>query len=184
MRARVRFLDQRCPATSPVNEEYASVERVLFRRSAALTLRRQLQPTGRWIGGLLFGHPQGGALHVKHLSTLGCPAWYSAAEREVLSPDVRYVLGWSDALEAVYGGRIDWVGHWVAAPNSLLPDVREDFAWLDRSLKIGLLDTQHVLVLTGWTRDGELMGRAYRLDSDTYARVDCSVLDLPRPHSE
>lgn len=162
------------------DEEAAPLEGVRILGEARTFLRRQLDMPGRLRGGLLFGARIGRDLHVETASGMGLPAWYPEPGLGVLEVDQRYVMGWSDCLEGLFGGRLDWVGNWLAFEDNRLPGVREDLRWLARGARLGLFDDGHPLVVLGWT-DGSLEGRAYAFDLGEPQALSCEFGNRSRP---
>ncbi|THF68071.1 hypothetical protein E7T06_18250 [Deinococcus sp. Arct2-2] len=151
-------------------------EQLQFASGARHQLRQQLCAPGRMRGGLLFGSMKEGegVLEILLASPPGFPWWYADAEKSVLTVDERYVLGWSDCVAAVHSGQVDWRGNWIAYPDSLLPDVRDDLTWLHLGASQGLFDDFHVLVVVGWEH-GRLAGRAYSIDAGDATTLECNL---------
>lgn len=185
MRARQRYLGLLPDERPTYDEDLIPFEGVAFTREARHFLRRQLSISGRLRGGLLFGAQKGKTLEVMLASSMGYPWWYADQQQTPLHLDERYILGWSDCVEALHGGRVDWVGNWLAYPNSTLDDECEDLTWLDLGTKHGLFDDRHVLVVVGWV-DGSLTGRAYRYDFGERVYLNCSLRTVlpPTVHNE
>lgn len=174
MRAQQRYLGL-LAAQPPISDEDAvPLECVSFSREARHYLQCQLYAPGRLRGGLMFGSKRGDTLDVRFVSPMGYPWWYADSTSAPLDLDERYVLGWSDCLEVLHGGEIDWVGNWLARPNSLLGDVAEDLIWLGLGAEKGLFDDRHVLVVVGWG-EGALTGRAYAHDLGEFVQISCSL---------
>lgn len=172
MRARQRYLSL-LPADSPLPDpEIGPPAQVTFAGRTQRYLRRQLAVPGRLRGGLLFGERHGEILHIVLASPLGYPWWYTDPRQAFLHPDERYLLGWSDCVEEVYGGRVDWVGNWLAYPNNTLGDIREDIRWIDLGAQHGLVDDRHLLLVVGWV-EGALTVRAYGYDLGEWVSVSC-----------
>ncbi|MDP9765569.1 hypothetical protein [Deinococcus enclensis] len=147
------------PVTA-VGEESASSSEVQLHPAARRALRRQLQAPGHLRGGLLFGQVQEDALHVTQVA----PAGYRWWQPDPLCGDERYALGWMDALAACTPGDIDWVGSWLAAPDSRPFSVAQGDRWVRRAAGMGVVDSLHPLVTVGWSEG--------RLDA-----VACRVVD-------
>lgn len=175
MRARQRYFGL-LPDRRPVSdEELVPVKRITVVRAARHSLRRQLDVPGRLRGGLLFGACRDGSLEVMLATPMGYPWWYSDPSDALLGLDERYVLGWSDCVETLHGGKVDWVGNWLAYPDSSLGDVRQDLTWLYLGAEHGLIDGRHVLLMIGWD-DGALAARAYTYDFGDWNQLACDFL--------
>ena len=153
MRALSRLLGITSTPLSPPDP--TPLQGVSFTLQARRMLSVQLHHTGRVRGGLLFGESRAGTLHVTVVTPPALPHWGGPP----LELDERYVLGWSDAMHALYRGQIDWVGNWVARADSALPTHEEELTWFEQGAASGLFDEQCVLVTAGWA-DGVLTGRA------------------------
>lgn len=81
--------------------------------------------------------------------------------------DPRYVLGWSDCIQAVHGNQLDWVGNWLAAPDSQLRELEEQLSWVRRGGRQGLFDDRHPLVVIG-LNEGMFQSRAYTFDAGNW----------------
>ncbi|WP_146009629.1 hypothetical protein [Deinococcus planocerae] len=149
-------------APTPEREGLGSV---LVLPGVSQLLRRQLTSPARARGGLLFGYQDVDTLHVFLASTAGSPGWYDRTRREVLAVDPRFALGWSEALFGLWGGRVDWVGNWVAHKDGQIRSEERDHRWFRRGQKLGLFDDRGVLLIPGW-HEGVFECRAYSQDSD------------------
>lgn len=134
-------------------------------------LRPYLDAPGRLTGGLLYGRPAGGVLHV-HLVAPGCYPWWRL-DSTPLDMDPHYTLGWSDCLRSVYGDTMGWVGQWLMYPDRGFPAVAVDHAWVDQGRPTRLIDHEHPLMVVGHD-DGLRTARAYRTE---FGSLD--ILPLP-----
>jgi len=172
VRAHQRYLAQLPVRRQLSDEEYAPLEHVRFESSARQRLLRHLYAPGRLRGGPLFGVKEGDTLRVQLVASSGYPWWSAEPSAIPLEPDERYTLGWSDCLEAMYDGEIDWIGNWLARADSSFGDVCEEQAWAALGVRQGLFDTRHALVVVGWS-EAALTGRAYMNDFEGLVQLDC-----------
>ncbi|MEF2280399.1 hypothetical protein V3W47_19065 [Deinococcus sp. YIM 134068] len=77
----------------------------------------------------------------------------------------RFTSGWSEALFGLWGGRVDWVGNWVAYKDGQLRTQERDHRRFRPGQKLGLFDDSGVLLIPGWS-DGAFDCRAYTQDQD------------------
>lgn len=175
MRARLRYFGELPDDRSISDEDLVPLDGVSLGKHARHSLRRQLYVPGRLRGGLLFGMYKDGILEVTLATPMGYPWWYSSPNDALLGLDERYVLGWSDCIETIHGGKVDWVGNWLAYPDSSLGDVRQDLTWLYLGAEHGLIDDRHVLLMIGWD-DGALAARAYTYDFGEWNQLVCNFL--------
>jgi hypothetical protein len=175
MRARQRYLGL-LPNERPIlDEDLVPLERVTLVSAARHSLRRQLYVPGRLRGGLLFGRCRDGTMEVMLATPMGYPWWYSNPSDALLAHDERYVLGWSDCIETIHGGTVDWVGNWLAYPDSTLGAVCQDLTWLHLGVEHGLIDDRHILLMIGWN-DGALAARAHSYDFGEWNQLACDFL--------
>lgn len=160
MRTQQRYLGLLPSQPTPTGQDAPLPAFLTFSEGARITLERHLSASGRHRGGPLYGERDGERLHVILASSGGYPWWYADFEESLLTPDERYMLGWNDCVTALYDGRVDWIGNWMAYPNSTLGDARADLAWLDLGYEHGLFDERHVLVVIGYHNDRP-MARTY-----------------------
>jgi hypothetical protein len=153
--------------------EYQPLEAVLLLPSVRKMLGQFLEVKGQWQGGALFGSSDFGTLTVQGISPLGPPAWWG----QPLTPNLPYLIGWSDSVGTQHGAEVDWTGNWIAAPDSRLPDERADLSWLRRGVDLGFFDHEHPLVVAG-INDARLALRGYTWDDDEPVQLRCTV-DLP-----
>ena len=163
------FLGRSSPPAPSTEDELVPTHAVTFTDPSRRQLRDLLDVRGHWQGGALFGALQGGTLTVRTITPLGPPAWSG----QPLTPNMPYLLGWSDSLTSQYGDTTDWYGHWIAAPDGRLPDDRSDLTWLHLGAQQGFFDEFHVLVIVGIV-EGYLTGRAYSWEEHGPQQVDCS----------
>lgn len=147
------------PAPAPLTEREALTQ-VHLVPAVVKELRRQLYSPARARGGLLFGFQENETLHVVLASSAGAPDWYGGAGREILDVDARFALGWSEALFGLLGGRVDWVGNWIAYADGQLRSERRDLRRFKRGHRLGIFDDRTALVVVGW-EDEALGYRAY-----------------------
>lgn len=114
-------------------------------------------------GGLLFGHQKGETLHIILATTLGRSTWYDESSRVVLGVDDRFALGWSEALQAVLGSSVDWIGNWFMYSDGRMHSERKDQRYFRSGQRLGLFDERHTLLVVG-CEDSHLACRAYRRD--------------------
>jgi hypothetical protein len=167
MRAQHRvFWTPSVPPTSSSEEREALNGAQIF-RPVIQTLRQQLYSPARVRGGLLFGFQVGDQLQVVLASSAGSSGWYRQPRRAVLEVDERFTLGWSEAVLSLFGGQIDWIGNWIAYPDSQLHSERRDLKWFKRGWRTGLFDDRSVLLVVGWN-ESVLDVQTYHLSSDGF----------------
>jgi len=152
-------------------EDTPEVRTVTFTPMARRLLQRQLFISGRLRGGLLYGCRIGAELEIRLVSSLG-PYWWLNPLRGPLELDPGYVLGCTDVLEAMEGGRVDWVGQWIAQADSQLPGLPDTLKWLNQAGRSGLVDSLQPLVVAGWD-NGLLTGRAYAYEEGEAVEWAC-----------
>lgn len=174
MRAHRRYLGPDFKEQQKSGHDLALVKTVAFGISARMYLMRQLYSPGRYRGGPLFGSQNGAVISIEYAASLGYLWRYGTGsdQEDCLETDERYLLGWSDCLELVRNGHTDWIGNWIASPNSELGDPIEDLLWFRRGHKQGLFDGSNLLVMIGWD-DGAMTGRAYRSSNGTPQQISC-----------
>jgi hypothetical protein len=172
-RATQLYLGRPAAARIRTESEYHPLEAVVLLPAVREALSRSLEVKGRWQGGALFGDTDAGSLTVRLVSPLGPPAWWG----QPLTPHLPYLIGWNDGLGAQPGPAVDWVGSWIAAPDSRLPDERADLSWLRRGADAGLFDQDHPLVVAG-VQEGYLVLRGYAWEEGEPLPLRCTV-DLP-----
>ncbi|WP_216325661.1 hypothetical protein [Deinococcus aestuarii] len=157
-RVHARFLGLLAqPVSPPVNSPLT--RSVHVHQRARATLQAQLAASGRWRGGLLFGHAEDDVLHVHFAAPQGY-AWWPTCQTP-LQVDPHYALGWADALAAASEQPVDWVGSWIMYPDSQLGGIEADLVWLHAGRTTALVDDLHLLMSVGWS-DGRLSATAYR----------------------
>lgn len=169
------------PTTSAASPEPGSPERVQLRHDVTRHLHRQLHRPARTRGGLLFGQFTAGTLSVLLASSASPPPCATSGERGEPGVDHGFALGWSEAVGALWGGQIDWVGHWAAHEDGQVGSRGRDRRLLRRGRRVGLVNDRHVLVIPGWI-DGELTFRAYVEDAGGKAcPLAVGIQNLPLP---
>ena len=167
MRAHERYLGFP-PSQEALSEEaLVPLDNLFLEEPVQRFLQRQLAVPGRWRGGLLFGQARLGTLRVVHASPPAYPSLDSGSRESPLHLDPRYVLGWSDCIQAVHGNQMDWVGNWLAAPDSQLRELEEQLNWVRRGGRRGLFDDRHPLVVIG-LNEGMFQNRGYTFDAGNW----------------
>lgn len=165
-RPQQRFLNLPGARRPRSDREAQAVSHVTFSFQAKAFLTAQLYNSGAYRGGPLFGFRSEGDLAIQ----FAAPAAYACGDpslrRQPLVLDERYVLGWSDCLETVYEGELDWVGQWLVSPDSQEAALEQDVRWLRAGLGNDLFDEEHLLVTVGWAQ-GVLSARVYGYDRQT-----------------
>lgn len=165
-RSQQRFLGLPGTRRSRSDHQAQPVEHVTLSFQVKGFLTAQLYASGTYQGGPLFGFYSQGDLAVQYAA----PAGYACGDPELrerpLALDERYVLGWSDCLEAVSPGKLEWVGHWLMYPDRQLTALEQDLAWLSAGLETDLFNEEHVLLTVGWER-GALSARALGYNRQT-----------------
>lgn len=131
------------------------IERVTFTAGAVAAIREQLEVSGVFRGGLLFGKVEDGTLRVNWVARGGYPMWTTSP----LQVDSHYALGWADALNTV-DVEADWVGHWLVYATSNMYSQFEDAMWVHTAYEAGLVSEQQVFVIFGW-ENGQLVVKPY-----------------------
>lgn len=157
-RPQQRFLGLSGPRRSRSDAQAQPIEHVAFSFQARAFLIEQLYASGTYRGGPLFGFQSAGDLSVQIAAPAGYPCGDPELRQQPLALDERYVLGWSDCLEAVYPGKLDWIGHWLMFPDRQLAALEQDVTWLRQGLETDLFNEEHVLLTVGWEQ-GRLSAR-------------------------
>ncbi len=179
MQRATRMLLGRSSPPDPTSEDdFSPTHTVTVNATSRGQLTKLLDLRGQWQGGTLFGTLQAGTLTVRTITPLGPPAWSS----QPLTPNLPYLLGWSESLATQYGKTTDWYGNWIAAPDGRLPDERADLTWLHLGARRGFFDDIHVLLIVGITQ-GYLTGRAYSWEEAGPQQITCSF-EHGKPRSD
>lgn len=173
MRLHQRYLGL-LPDEQLSNENLTGAVRVDVSKTASSHLRRHLEVAGRFRGGLLFGKRISDVLRVQLVSTYGYPWWFDDFQEALTLPDTHYLLGWADCVNEVYGGQTDWVGNWMAYPENVLGDVRQDLKWVDIGIQLGLVDVRQILLVVGMAEAG-ISSRAYGYELGEWISIECSM---------
>lgn len=150
--ARVRraerfFLRWTAPSAPVPKHEDRILTACLITQGAQEDLSRLLARRGSWQGGPVFGARSNGILHVQFMRPGGY--WPMIPDGDPYAMDMGYMLGLSDAQSPV---QVDWQGHWLAAPDCMMPE--DVTAWADEGRVRGLIDDAHPLIVVGDDRDG------------------------------
>ncbi|WP_216322932.1 hypothetical protein [Deinococcus aestuarii] len=129
-------------------------------------LRERLYASGSYQGGPLFGFHSASDLSVQYAAPAGYICGDPELRRQPLALDERYVLGWSDCLETVSPGKLDWVGQWLMYPDRQLAPLEQDVIWLRQGLGTDLFNEDHVLLTVGWEQ-GRISARALGYNRQT-----------------
>jgi hypothetical protein len=139
-------------------EDLAGCTNVQLQPKATQAFEPLLRNSGQWRGGLLVGRVVDKTLELHFASQNGF------ARCDALPPplafDVRYVLGWFDALTVVCDLPVDWVGSWVMRADRRQVDLAEALS-LMRGHTGGLFDDSRVLLCVAQD-NGRLSATAYR----------------------
>lgn len=173
LRANQRFLGLLNMHARP-DEQAAPPTGITLSDDAHQVLLAHLQLPGTARSGPLFGTRSEGLVRVTHAARGGSVCLSPGLETPfVLDP--RYVLGWSDCL-SIYGRvAVDWVGHWLIAPDNLLGAPASHQRWVQQARQAALLDDEHFLLLLGLGVD--------RVDCAAYLGSEGQNLVLPTPFS-
>lgn len=102
-------------------------------------------------------------------STVGIPDWYEGEHRNELKIDQRFILGWSEALYHLYGGRIEWVGSWTVSTENEECKAQRDVDVLLEWCKTGLFDDRNILLTVRQEKDNFIV-KTYAVNGDKTAR--------------
>ena len=169
----MRRLLQIPETTTTLDDQWLPIQRVQLDPHARKALTERLSAVGSWQGGSLFGRYAGHTLQVPLAFGLAMPGWNG----HPLLPSLPFLIGVTEATEAVLDPEVDWVGQWVAAPDGRLPDLRDDLRLLTLGARQGLFTNRCPLLIVG-LQEGYLHGRAYIWDEGMPVSVDCPS-DLP-----
>lgn len=146
-RAERYFLRWPAPTTPVPDYEATAITSCLISHEAKQDFARLLTRRGQWQGGPIFGLRDHGVLHVLYARPGGY--WPMLRDGDPYDMDMGYMLGLSDSQSPA---QVDWQGHWLAAPDSMMPsDVQ---GWADEGRQRGIIDDEHPLVVVGHDRDG------------------------------
>lgn len=169
----------------PGAKDTAIEEVGLYRQGAASALERLLSCTGKMQGGLLFGYRHDTALNIGFAAPAGVRPWHQSDDPTDM--DAGYVLGWMDCLRDAYSTTpgapaIDWIGNWIAYPDSRLRTAEEDLQWIRAARQKGLIDQDHLCLFVGW-RGAQLAWSAYLYDpeAETPVPVEVTLIDRTEP---
>lgn len=179
LRAEQRFLGligDRPPRTDAAAAPVETIE--IFRPGAGAALKRLLSCTGRMQGGLLFGTRDEGTLVAGFAAPAGVRPWLRSDDP--LQMDAAYVLGWTDCLRDAYSitpgeKPMEWIGNWIAYPDSRLHSPNEDLPWITAGATRGLCDEDHPLLFVGW-QESTLGMAAYLFDYASRSPVPVDVI--------
>lgn len=121
-------------------------------------------------GGLLFGYYDEDVLQIVLASSSGSVDWYPAGQREIIDVDNRFILGWSEAMAAVFNSKIDWIGNWFVYNDSLLGDIDRDFEIFHSGVISGIFDDRSILLIVGFSDEGVKI-RIYNRLLSGYPRI-------------
>lgn len=153
---------------SPDGDEGTFSRRIHIHGSARSSLDLHLRGNGIWRSGLLFGHVRDEVLHLKYAGPGGHARWRNQAAP--FEMDVRYALGWADALAVASPYPVDWVGSWIVTADRQQTDLIDALSWL-RNRTDGLFDDRCILLTVGLV-DHRLDAVAYRLVDEDVEMVD------------
>lgn len=178
LRAERRFLCLVGDLPPRTDAEAAPIESIeIYRRGAGAALKRMLSCTGRMQGGLLYGTRDEGALVVGFATPAGVRPWLQG--ENPLEIDASYALGWTDCLRDAYSitpgdQPVEWIGNWIAYPDSRLHSPHEDLPWITAGATQGLCDEEHPLLFVGW-EESTLGMAAYLFDHAARSPVAVDV---------
>ncbi|MFN4249834.1 hypothetical protein [Deinococcus sp.] len=164
---------------SPASKDHSSYKThvtssVEIYSDVSVILQRQLFSSSRKLGGLLFGYHVGDHLRIVMASTVGIPDWYEGEHRNELKIDQRFILGWSEALYHLYGGRIEWVGNWIVGGENEDCKAQSDVDVLLEWAKTGLFDDRNILLTVRQERD-DFVVKTYAVNDD---KMGCEVPNM------
>jgi hypothetical protein len=158
------------PSLVKINDE---VMEFVQRQAYSLTAKR---------GGALFGFHEGGTIYLCMASSVGYPGWYGHERRLEINIDERFILGWSEAVNTIFFGVIDWIGNWIIMDDGILGSNDREKALFLEGVGTGLFDDRNVLLTAGWD-GGEFKFRAYRyLIGEESHEIPCELGDSPLRH--
>lgn len=150
-------------------EPHVALDRPVFRYVTVTPelnayLVEQVTSPARIRGGLLFGYLRDQTLHLLLASTAGISNWYPPRTGPVPDVDLRFALGWSEAVLGILGPRVDWVGHWFSPEDQQLKTGIEMLPGSPAPAEFGELYAHGLFLITGFN-DGELAYSASYLGS-------------------
>lgn len=147
------------------------LQEVVVPRGVGRTLRAQAQERGPARAGLLFGRAQGRRLLLVAATPARPPVLPGA---EPLNVDPAYLLGASEALGTLLGGRVDWCGLWLALPGSDWSREARLGRWARRAFVRGLIDDQRPLLSVGF-EDAQFGAHAWIAGADEVAALPLTL---------
>lgn len=134
---------------SRTDAEAAPLEVVQLLPKAQGILLASLSSPGTLRSGPLFGLRSEGVIRVTEAAPGRVASLPTEARSGALALDPHYVLGWSDCLTAFGSTDVDWVGHWLIAPDNTLGTLAHHLDWLSRAQQAGFADEEHFVLLLG-----------------------------------
>ena len=125
------------------------LEYILLTPQAQHLLLASLSCPGSVRSGPLFGTRTHGEAKITYAAPGISLALTPEVQDSAFALDERYVLGWIDSLTASGPQGVDWLGHWLIAPDNLLGGLDSHLNWLRAGQHTGLIDEDHFLLLLG-----------------------------------
>lgn len=144
-------------------------------------LQRQAYSSAEKLGGLLFGYHENNTLRLMMASSIGCSAWYQSDNRAETEVDVRFNLGWSEAINWIFGDRVDWVGNWIISPKGADSNEQIERIFIS-GVETGLYDDRNILLIAGWNEaEFVIVTRCYLSGSEQYEvpNILVDVIKMP-----
>lgn len=149
-RAQQRFLG--LVNTLPRQEALAHpVQTIRLEAQAHHCLMTQFYAPGTFRSGPLFGRRHNGVVSVSAVMR-GTPPGLVQDEGNLFPLNACYLLGCSDALRQA-NPAVDWVGHWLIAPDNALGSFQSHLDWLSQSTPVALSDEDNFLAIVGGLND-------------------------------
>lgn len=151
-RAHRRFLGLAGLWTPDLEDSAMPIDRVILSAHVIKFFQAQLYLPGAYRSGPIFGHRDDGTLHAVFGAPAGYLSWTDYDPERPFHLDASYVLGWTDALQAVHPDPVEWVGTWLSFPDTRMPSA-EKAAPLIRQAGDDLLSEYNTaLLIIGWNR--------------------------------
>lgn len=145
-RAQQRFLG--LVSTLPRPDALAHpLQTIRLEPQAQRCLMAQFYAPGTFRSGPLFGRRHNGVVTVSTVMR-GTPPGLVMDEDDLFPMDASYLLGCSDALRQAEPV-LDWVGHWLIAPDNALGSFQSHLDWLGQARPTALADEDTFLMIIG-----------------------------------